>query len=137
MLAFMFILFCQLQTSHNCQRECENLPPTLEETSGGGHGLLVDAQVSPVGWHQPHDCLGPWPLLTSFFSLMISSPPATFSCILVPTAGTEIALGATPPAPESVRTVPSQNIVRRNSGRVCGTHNCLFRCFSGCFSVGR
>lgn len=33
MLALMLLLFCQLQTSHDCHRECENLPLTLE-TSG-------------------------------------------------------------------------------------------------------
>lgn len=36
MLALMLLLFCQLQTSHDCHRECENLPLTLEETSGEG-----------------------------------------------------------------------------------------------------
>lgn len=56
--------------------------------------------------------------------------PQQASCIRVPTAGAEITPGATPPAPESVRTVPFLNIVRMNSGRVCRTHNCLFRCFS-------
>lgn len=40
MLALMLLLFCQLQTSHDCQRECENLPLTLEETSGEGGACL-------------------------------------------------------------------------------------------------
>lgn len=134
MLALLPILFCQLQTSHGCQCECENPPFTSEETSGG-HVFQLMLRF-PL-W----DGINPMATLVLGLFLPVPLPgdfPQQVSCIWAPTAEAEVTSGATLPAPESSRTAPPPEHCEDEFRRELEDTELPVQVpMGGCFRVGR